>query len=85
METPKPTEQGENNSAYQRKYGPISLGYTLAAGMIFFTVLGFYLDHRLDSGGIWTLFGVLLGFVYGGYEVWKVVRNIDQNSSDNSP
>lgn len=54
----------------------ISLGTNLAAGMAVFCFLGYWIDKwRGGSGtGGWLFAGVFMGFLYGGYEVWKVVR-----------
>jgi|APCry1669188970_1035186.scaffolds.fasta_scaffold17936_2 F0F1-type ATP synthase assembly protein I len=54
----------------------IALGTNMAAGMAVFTFLGYWIDRwRGGSGtGVWTLVGMFVGLLYGGYEVWKVVR-----------
>lgn len=52
----------------------MNLGLQLAGGMIVFAGLGYGLDRRRGGGVVCTLVGVFLGLVYGGYEVWKVVR-----------
>ena len=54
----------------------IALGTNIAAGMAVFTFLGYWIDRwRGGSGtGGWTLVGMFVGLLYGGYEVWKVVR-----------
>jgi len=54
----------------------MGLGYQLLAGMIFFVGGGYYLDSRRGGGHVFTLFGVGLAFIYGGYEVWKLVKSI---------
>ncbi len=57
----------------------LSLGANLAAGFLGCTLLGVWLDHRFGTGERYTLGGVALGFLYGAYEVWKVVRRMQQD------
>lgn len=55
----------------------MGLGTQMAAGVFVFTALGWWIDRRLGRGGqAFTLAGILLGFVYCGYELWKVIRRI---------
>mgnify|MGYP003587391124 CR=1 FL=1 len=60
----------------------VNLGMQLAAGMALFAGLGYWLDRRRGGGVAFTLGGVLLALLYGGYEVWKVVRLLQQESTD---
>ena len=56
------------------EFGPaIMLGMNCAVGMAVFTFLGYWLDQRRGGGLLFTLIGMILGLVYGGYEVWKVI------------
>lgn len=52
----------------------ISLGYTMVAGMLLFTGLGWYADRRRGGGELFTILGMFMGLIYCGYEVWKLVR-----------
>lgn len=64
-----------SKKAYQRKFGPaVSLGYTMTAGMLVFTGLGYYADRKTGHRYLWTIIGMFLGLAYAGYEVWKLVR-----------
>jgi len=56
----------------------ISLGLNLAAGMIFFTYGGYFIDQKRGGGQFWTLIGICLGFLYCGYEIWKLLRQINK-------
>ena len=70
---PRRTEPGA------RRYGPaLSLGTNLTAGMLLFTFIGHAVDRRLGEGETFTLVGLFLGLTYGGYEVWKVVRDLQR-------
>lgn len=78
----KPDDANGKESGMQNR--AISLGTNLAAGMAVFCLLGYWIDKwRGGNGtGVWMLAGMLMGLVYGGYEVWKVVRMIDADSKD---
>lgn len=52
----------------------VNLGYTMAAGMVVFTFLGYLLDSKLGKGHGATLTGMFLGLMYCGYEVWKLTK-----------
>ena len=60
-------------------YGALmTLGFNLAAGLIVLVLLGQFLDHKLGDGIICTVIGMVLAFVYGGYEVWKILKNLNE-------
>jgi len=73
----------------QTLYGPsIALGTNMIAGMALFTFLGYKLDCRFGGGRMWTLGGMFLGLVYGGYEVWKLALQLQaaaKGNEDRSP
>ena len=52
----------------------IMLGTNVAVGMLLFTLLGYYVDHKRGTGSTWTLAGMIMGFLYGGYEFWSTVK-----------
>lgn len=55
----------------------VSIGLNIAAGMVVFTCLGFFIDKKV-GGVTWTLVGVFLGLFYCGYEVWKLMRELNR-------
>ena len=59
----------------------LSLATNLAAGFLLLGLSGFYLDRKLGSSHLWTVVGLSLGFVYGGYEVWRLVRRLDADQA----
>jgi hypothetical protein len=67
----KPTPRGALS-------GPVGLGWNLSVGMALFAFLGYWVDRKRGTGQFWTLWGVFLGLVYGAYEVWKAVREINR-------
>ena len=42
--------------------------------MILFTLLGYYLDHKRETGHFWTVGGMFMGIAYAGYEFWSTLR-----------
>lgn len=64
----------------------LSLGTNLAAGMAVFTLIGYWIDKKRGGGGAgtWTLVGMFMGLAYGAYEVWKVVRLLNRDTSPGS-
>jgi len=68
----------ENNSNLEnkvQKYGNVTLGLNMAAGIVVFTGLGYLIDEKRGGGQAFTLAGIFLGLFYCAYEVWKVIRN----------
>ena len=56
----------------------MSLGFQLGAGFIGFILLGYFIDQKIGKDQIaFTLLGMLLGFIYSIYEVWKLIKNTD--------
>ena len=64
----------------QRKYGNLmSLGLQLAAGIIVFFLLGYYIDQKRGEDKVaFTITGIILGFCYGAYEIWKLVKKLNE-------
>jgi hypothetical protein len=56
----------------------ISFGTNFTGGMLVFALGGRYLDRRWPSGWSWTLTGMFLGLAYGAYELWKLVRQLNE-------
>ena len=60
----------------------VALGTNLMTGMLFFSGIGYYLDHRHgDDGQAWTITGMFLGLAWCGYEVWKLVRKTGNDAT----
>lgn len=72
----KPPSRGTQNA--------ISLGYQLLAAMIVCVGGGYWLDQKRGGGHLWTLIGIGFAFVYGGYEVWKLVKQLEQEDAAQS-
>jgi F0F1-type ATP synthase assembly protein I len=77
---PNKAETPEN----RRKYGnALSLGTNMAAGMAVFTFLGYHGGKRMGAIKLGTAIGMFLGLIYGGYETWKIVRQLQ--SEEDAP
>lgn len=48
----------------------------MAAGMLLFTGIGYWIDKKRGGGQFWTICGLFLGFAFGIYEMWKAVRDL---------
>lgn len=60
----------------------LGLGSQLTAGFVVFTWFGWWLDRRRGGGSACTLAGIFLAFLYGGYEVWKLVRALNREAAE---
>lgn len=58
----------------------IMLGTNFAVGMALFSFVGWYIDQKRGGGLLFTFFGMAMGLLYGGYEVWKVVRLLNEQA-----
>jgi F0F1-type ATP synthase assembly protein I len=58
----------------------IGLGYQFIAATLVFVGGGYYLDSKREESHLFTLIGVGLTFLYGGYEVWKLVRRMNDDT-----
>ena len=54
----------------------LTLGLNLAVGIVLFTFLGYALDQKLGSQ-FWVFIGIVLGLFYCGYEVWKLIKQTE--------
>lgn len=55
-----------------------NVGMSIAGPIVVLGGLGFYMDHRHGGGVRFTLAGLFLGLISSGYELWKLVRTLDQ-------
>lgn len=70
-------QRGARSTSFRTE--AVALGTTMAVGMAVFAFAGHYVDSRRGGGVFWTLCGMFAGLAYGGYEVWKAVRLLDQD------
>jgi len=60
----------------------LSFGTNFAGGMGLLCGLGWWADKKYDSSPKWLLVGAVIGFIFGAYELWKVIvwlQKKDQN------
>ena len=57
-----------------------SIGLNLVAGMVLCAGSGYYIDQKQGGGYLFTLTGIFLGLVYGGYEMWKLIEELNKES-----
>ena len=65
----------------KKSLGVSSIGINMAVGIAVFTYLGYLIDQKRGGGQIFTLIGIFFGLGYCGYEVWKLIKKMDQDSS----
>lgn len=58
----------------------MTFGTQFAVAMLVFAGGGWWLDRKRGGGVALTLCGVFLALVYGGYEVWKIVRALQRET-----
>ena len=58
----------------------MNLGLNFAVGMAVFAFIGYKIDEKRGGGGQgFTLGGIFMGFLYGGYELWKAIKQIQED------
>jgi len=62
----------------------ITLGINIAVGMALFTIIGNWIDKKLGDQHFWILIGMFLGLFYCGYEIWKLIRQSNNDQRDNT-
>jgi F0F1-type ATP synthase assembly protein I len=72
----------EGALARRRRGEALSLGYNLLAGMLVFSGIGWWIDKKRGTAPFWTVVGMFMGLVYGGYEVWKLARMYRDGEGD---
>jgi hypothetical protein len=64
-----------------RMHPGVMMGSSFAVAMGLFAWLGHRWDEKTGREPLGVLLGVALGFVYGGYEVWKLIRTPEAGPS----
>ena len=52
------------------------IGFTIAIPPVAGAILGSYLDHRLNTGHLFLLLGLLLGLISGIYGAYRLVSRV---------
>lgn len=58
----------------------VMLGTNFAVGMAVFSFAGYWVDQKRGGGLLFTVSGMVLGLGYGAYEVWKVIRLLNEQA-----
>jgi F0F1-type ATP synthase assembly protein I len=58
----------------------LMLGMNFAVGMAVFSFGGYWIDQKRGGGLLFTVSGMVLGLGYGAYEVWKVIRLLNEQA-----
>jgi F0F1-type ATP synthase assembly protein I len=58
----------------------VMLGTTFAVGMAVFSFAGYWIDQKRGGGLLFTVSGMVCGLAYGAYEVWKVIRMLNEQA-----
>lgn len=60
----------------------VGFGTSFAAGMALFAFAGHALDVKTDREPLFTLIGIFMGLVYGGWELWKLITAENQRAEE---
>jgi hypothetical protein len=58
----------------------VMLGTNCAVGMAVFSFAGYLVDQKRGGGLLFTVSGMVCGLAYGAYEVWKVIRMLNEQA-----
>lgn len=58
----------------------VMLGLNFGVGMALFSFVGYYIDQRRGGGLFFTVSGMVIGLLYGAYEVWIVIRLLNEQA-----
>jgi len=75
---------GNNDKDQPKNIPSVTLGINIAAGMALFTFTGNWIDKKLGNQHFWILIGIFLGLFYCGYEIWKLIRQSNNDQKDNT-
>ena len=80
---PKPKEPRKRDDtppgqAYRDVAPYLTLGIQLAAAVVFFFLIGWWLDTRMETSPTFKLIGLLLGFVGGMIKFFRSVEEMSK-------
>lgn len=52
------------------------LGFSMAAPIVSFVLIGRVVENRMDTGGIVFIISIVLGVIVGGMYFYRTVKNI---------
>jgi hypothetical protein len=57
----------------------VSFGWTSGAGFFALFGLGYWADQKFGTGYLWTMVGFLAGAVFLIFELWKVLKSLNND------
>lgn len=79
----KPEEEKKREEGFwqtYRDFAPfLTLGFQLAAAVILFFFIGYWLDRHFETSPTYTLVGLFLGVVGGFIKFFKTVSTLGKN------
>jgi F0F1-type ATP synthase assembly protein I len=70
-------QKKESEPSFFRNYAPfLTMGFQLAAAVVVFFSLGYWIDKKLNSAPIGELIGVFIGSIGGFIKFFKTVASI---------
>lgn len=70
------------SEAYRNLAPYLNIGYFFAASVTLFTLLGYYLDKKLQTNPWLTLCGAVIGIGIGFFNFFRTVSSIDKKESN---
>jgi len=55
-------------------YSLLSKVWNIGGGIVFLTLLGYWLDQKFHTSPVWMLVGAGLGVMYCFYEAWQAFK-----------
>jgi len=56
----------------------LQIGFSVSLSAVFFTLLGRYMDKRMDTVPWLTILGAIIGFLVSMYLVWQIVKPLQK-------
>ena len=72
----------EQRAENRRAGAAIGFGTSFAAGMAIFGLGGHWLDVKYDREPLFTLLGLFMGLLYGGWELWKRITASNETAGN---
>lgn len=78
-------EDEASRKARKRAAPAIGFGSSFAGAMALFGLGGHWLDRKTGHESLFTLIGIGLGFLFGAWELWKLIVLSNQVADDKDP
>jgi len=56
----------------------LQIGFSVSFSAVFFTLVGRYIDKRVDTAPWLTILGAIIGFLVSMYFVWQIVKPLQK-------